>query len=894
MREAAFPSRAKPSRLVDRESPVVAHGHLAWCVITQPVYFRVTHITATMWTAHAGPGSRGQMRTAQGSGENTTSSAPSGSGSSSRARPSISQHQYTVSALEAENYADFFEPAIEGPPSPGRIRAFSNKVKQASVSERHVSQQTASSGASSSHSYAPPERPPSWEQALDSFSLSRKSSIKSTTSSMPSRERPESVQAIGKAIFNRKTKLRRESLVTSGSSTYSAEVAPDVTSDRSRAASVSKENIMSLFNRRKTVQAGDSADAASAQKRPLISSPFNFQHVTQIQRDQLPNLDRADKRTLQNELLAVRTPPAAEDLRVPNFSSRATRPRDDDESIPPHVVPHSRESSTSRPPSFQKSPPRQWLKQTKSQDRMQGPPPPRPPRSPTELDMDYFNFAPPLPSSRNLGRTSVPRRDSEALGNTMTDRHHGMGNFRFPAPLNLQADASSPPSTSSGAASPSFHDDRRYSRVFVAADNPNWPLTCPLNNASVSTFEAALPDVPEEEEQHGIPRKSRASDRSANSSLKGSVSVPALRKLSLSNASHASHDRSYSRESVVFGQFDLSANQAAGHSPANTTQYAEPLHRDSWEDVIDYCYEHEAEADCDFDWHRPSIDMDQEPTVLVTESEDNDCESSRPTSDCIEMPALSPSNHLSPASTQEVLTPMLTASATRSPTSANFSLPRRERPQRPLHVRTGSQASFKESQGFTLSPSFLIPTDYHQELLAARSEQYDDPESIAQAVTFEDATLTMENTNLFVPARASNSTTASASNLSSRSVFERHISSTSTNTDYTRLTMSTNSVDMEGFIFKDSPVAAPEEQAADCHLYVASAEPHAASPHGRSQSAAGLLGPKSPALTRDTHGSESNLTGLQSPKGQAGRARSRTMSSTPGQFSLFPKAPRAA
>lgn len=830
------------------------------------------------------------MRTAQSSGENTTSFAHFSTGSSSRARPSIPQHQYTVSALEAENYADFFEPAIEGPPSPGRIRAFSNKVKQASLSERHVSQQTTSSGASSLLSYPSPERPPSWEQALDSFSLSRKSSVKSTTSSMPSRERPESVQAIGKAIFNRKTKLRRESLVTNGSLTYSAELAPEATSDQSRIASVSKENIMSLFNRRKTVQGGETAE--SAQKRPLISSPFNFQHVTQIQKDQVPTLDRTHRKILQNEFSAVRTSPAAEDLRVPNFSSRATRPRDDDESIPPHVVPHSRESSTSRPPSFPKSPPRQWVKQTKSQDRMHGAPPPRPPRSPTELDLDYFNYAHPVHSSRNLSRTSVPRRDSEALGNTMTERHQGLGSFRFPAPLNLQGDASSPPSTSSGAASPT-HDDRRYSRVFTPADTPNWPLTCPLNNASVSTFEAALPDVPEEEEQHGIPKRSRASDRSTNSSLKGSMSVPALRKLSLSDASYSSHDRSYSRESVVFGEFDLSATQTAGHMSANKNEYAEPLHRDSWEDVIDYCYEHEAEADCDFDWHRSSIDLDHELTVLVTESEDNDCESSRPTSDCIEVPALSPSTHLSPASTQEVLTPTLNASATKSPTNANFSLPRRERPQRHLHVRTDSQASFKESQGFTLSPSFLIPTDYHQELLAARSEQYGDPESIAQAVTFEDSTLTMESANLFVPARASNSTTASASNLSSRSVFERHISSTSTNTDYTRLTMSTNSIDMEGFILKDSPVAASEEQTVDSQLEVAGAELHGTSPHARSQSAAGLLGPKSPALTRDTHGSDPNLTGPQPPKGQTGRARSKTMSSTPGQFSLFPKAPRA-
>lgn len=841
---------------------------------------------------------------APGNGEITTSTGPPGSRSSSRTPP-VSQHHYTVSALEAENYADFLEPAIEGPPSPGGIRAFSNKVKQASVSDRHVSQQTTSSGPPSSLSHETADRRPSWEQALDSFSLSRKSSVKSTTSSMPSRERPESVQAIGKAIFNRKTKLRRESLAANGDSTYVAEAVPDVLSDRSRAASATKENIlatMSIFSRRKTVQGGEDA---SLQKRPLISSPFNFHHVTQIQRDQVPNLERADRKTLQHELSAVRapalsavrTPPAAEDLRVPNFSSRATRARSDDESIPPDVVPRSREGSVARPPGFHKSPPRLWPKHTKSQDHMRGAPPPRPPRSPTELSMDYFNYNPPVPSARNTPRSSIPRRDSEALGNTLTGRHQGLSGFRFPAPLKLQADASSPPPTPPGGTSPGHRDDRRYSRVFMHEEPPNWPLTCPLDNASGSSFEAALPDVPEEEEQGRLPQRSRASVRSNHSSLKGSVSAPALRKMSLASE-HSSHDRPYSRESVVLGHFDMSPLRRAGDDAvASRTEEIEPLHRDSWEDVIDYCYEHEAEADCDYDWHRPSVDIDSEPTLLVTESEDDGYLSSRPTSDRIDVPALSPSNLLSPASFQEVLTPT-PAAATLSPTSANFSLPRRERPQQ-LHVRADSRNSFKESQGFTLSPSFLIPTDYHQELLAARAEQYKDSEGIAQAVAYEDAALTMENASLFVPARASNSTTASAR---SRSVFERHISSTSTNTDYTRLTMSVNSVDMENFIFKDdSPAAGPGEQMADFHFdgTAAAAPPQVTSPHARSHSAAGLLGPKSPTpspgmgLSRDTHNSDSNLTGVHSPKRLAGRARSKTLSSTPGQFSLFPKAPRS-
>lgn len=857
---------------------------------------------------------------ARSNSENATF-GPTGPDASARAHvpPPVSmQHQYTVSALEAENYADFFEPAIERPPSPGRIRALSNKVKQASVSERHVSQQTTSSGTSSLHSYTSRqslERRPSWEQALESFSLSRKSSIKSTSSSMPSKERPESVQAIGKAIFNRKSKLRRESLGTSGGSIYPPEAPPEVPVDRIRAASVSKENIlsaMSIFNRRKTVQAGEDTS-----KKLAISSPFNFQHVAQIQRDELPAMERAERKMLQGDLASVRTPPAAtvlpsrglpaDDLKAPNFSSRATRFQDDDDAIPPDVVPHSRESSISRPSSFSKSP--RWVKQTKSQDHLRGKTPPRPPRSPTEQHFDYFDQPPPMPPMRHPSRPSIPRRDSEALGNMGPDRHYGLNSFRFPTAVPMPGEMGIP--SPGSPSSPTASDSRRFSRVFLPTEEPNWPLSCPLNNASVEKFGAALPDLPEEEEeQPGLTRKPRNSMHSTNSSLKGSVSVPALRNANTTSAYQAAHDRSYSRDSVVLGQFDIGALRRAVEGSTLQTHLeneAEPLRRDSWEDVIDYCYEHEMEADDDYDWHRPSVELQKEPKVFLIESED-DCDmSSRPTSDVSALDPLSARSSTSHAS----LT--IHASAAKSPTSANFSLPRARAPKPThLHVRTGSKASFTEAQGFTLSPSFLIPTDYHQELLAARSEQYD-PESIAHAVGFEEqlqeivADNSGNSSSLFVPARASGSTTASNVSSVGRTVSERHISGTSTNTDYTRLTMSTMSADLDSFIFKEdlaSPVVEEQQQAhfefGDLHKNIAPTSPAIpVSPHSRSFSAADLLlvgGKKaSQTLSRDnTHSSDSNLAGLQHPSSSTAstRARSRTLSSTPGQFSLFPAMPK--
>lgn len=804
---------------------------------------------------------------------------------------------YTPSASDNEHFADFLEPAIDGPPSPARIRALSNKVKQASISERHVSQQTTSSGSSSLLSLGSIDRRPSWDQTLESFSLSRKSSTRSTTSSM--RERPESVQAIGKAIFNRKTKLRRESLVNS------TDMAPDSTGERSRAPSVTKElsfSSMNIFNRRRTVQA---PEEALSQKRPQISSPFNFQHVAQIQREQVPNLERSSQVPSQNEWSAARASEIptigasrgiqAEDLRVPNFSSKATRPHDDDE-VAPHVVPHRRENSVVRPPSWHKSPPRPMVKHSRSQDQIPGVPPPRPPRSPTDLDLN-FDLTAPVPPPRSSSRPSVPsspRRDSEALGNIMSDRAQAMKGFQFPPPLPLHTEASSPPPTSQGPSSPTTTAERRYSRIFMPSpmENPNWPLTCPLHNASVSTFEGGLPDVPEEEEHHGLPKRSRASIRSNNSSLRGSQSVPALRKASVSE--YSSHDRTLSRESTIFGHFDLAAAQRAEREAMEEAQDdSDPLPRDIWEDVIDYCYEHEAEAHCDYDWDRPSIDMGREPTFLFTEDETDDGPFFRTTSDHFEIPALSPCSHLSVGSAQdaqEAITPTISASGTKSPTRSNFSLPRRDaaQPQRLLHERTTSQASAsKEPQGFTLSPSMLIPNDYQQEMLAHQRESLEDAEGLGQAVTWEEPTMTAEGPNLFVPIRASNSTTASA--MSSRSNFDRHISTTSsTSTDYTRMTMSTGSVNIEDYLPKDdAPRAFSTEEAEPAQA--ATAVPN----HARSQSIAGLLNSMdSRPLSRGNHSSDPNLDRLHSAKRQVGRGRSRTLSSSPpppGQYALFPR-----
>jgi hypothetical protein len=131
--------------------------------------------------------------------------------------------------------------------------------------------------------------------------------------------------------------------------------------------------------------------------------------------------------------------------------------------------------------------------------------------------------------------------------------------------------------------------------------------------------------------------------------------------------------------------------------------------RDSWEDDVDFCYENEIEADCDYQWDRCSADdtpaEESPPAVqpqLELHLEDDDRSvyhgRFRPSllvPSALDLPELSPISNTS------------TPSDPRTP--SNF--------LRPGHARSPSHASsFKESHGFTLSPTLLIPTDFQSHM----------------------------------------------------------------------------------------------------------------------------------------------------------------------------------
>jgi len=711
------------------------------------------------------------------------------------------------SRADSDSIRGLLEPAVDGPPSPETIRALSNQMRQSSGRDKHQSHHTTtSSGSSSLLSLASTDRP-SWENALDGLSLSRKSSGRSITNAMPSRERPESVQIFGKSLFNRRGKLKRESSAptSSGSSSlYSADGgASDGMSIPAPTSAPMRDSVVPAFFSRRRTATLENVDE-NPRRRIQISGPYNFQHVAHTQKDNLPDLQREDRTSLALEFSQLRASQVsapgtlkgirADDLHFADFSSDfLPLPEETEQELSDE--PYTRmalDLSSSTLPK-QLSPPRRLVKHSRSQEQLRMPPP-RPPRSPIDPSMSMVP-TPPVPPPRISSRASIRPDGFDSLGAVALDRPQTSGGFRHAQPFSSSPDTTSPPATSHGYLPGPDMDtipEHTHVRTLSFPDDSNWPLPC----ASSPLYDATLPNVPEEDESVAVLRRSRISVAS-NSSLRGSQSVPMLRPLSIPPDNNP--QRPASNASDTLGQLDLLAAQRALKAALIDGGRSQSLTRESWEDDIDYCYDHAAEADCDFAWDRPSLDLsrDCESTTPV-EDQFRACEGSPTmlTPGQFDVPALSPVSQVSCATAHEAITPTLAL-----PKASNFSLPRNEAPsslQLP-HVRKSSDASsFKESHGFTLSPSLLIPNDYRDQLLAAEADARE-----FAFHPFDEPGVAFETSGLHTRYRTSASTTGTVE--SSHSGFEKHISAASSSTDFTRLSASTSSLDMESLGAKPEP-----------------------------------------------------------------------------------------
>ncbi|KAH7308199.1 hypothetical protein B0I35DRAFT_106720 [Stachybotrys elegans] len=834
-----------------------------------------------------------------------TTASPTGAGSLQSDHPS-----------SASLDGAMFEASLDSPPSPERIRQLSKQMRRAShLNQANVNR--ASSSRSSSIRSITDDRS-SWDQSLEnSLNLVRRPSERSNGSSAPSRERPESVQGFGRNLFQRLGKSTRDSTAHSssaGSSIYSTEQTADTTAPNNS----SRESIVpSLFSLRRP-----SRDD-SAQRRLRISSPFNFQHVTHTQREQLPNLQRGNRMDLVEEFSAIRTTdpssgPASlagidpEDIHSPNFRLESKRSQDDftPSGRPPLIPRHTAPGHV----------PHTLLKKTRSQDHLRLSPPPRSLRRPSAPFVTDSTTIPAVPSipprgsswQQNSPPAHVPEHDVEFSTVPFGERPLGSAGFRRPHPYSPRSIGSTgqselsprtqdhPPVEDVEAAGPS---DRPISYALTTPDDLAWPLG---PNATAVPFESPLPDVPEEEEHSNFFRKARASVAS-NSSLRGSQSVPMLRSL-------AQSQRPDSRASETLGHFD---RQLARRGSVRDSQAIDLALAGNWEDAIDYCYEHEAEADCDYQWERSSLDIDRAidaPPVQVayadelSEARPIHTNASSPgflSATGFDVPALSPVSQASTATGQDLPTPVSYA------VTNNFSLPRIDRksmrPSKTNKPRPISVASsFKEVHGFTLSPSLLIPGDYHHQMLLTASEKNDileEDETIYTPYDLDMSASQMSQKSSLVYQRSSTSTTATSSTRRSDSIGDRHVSTHSNYTNLTRLTASSTSLNKLAGSWSEAADPVPEQQVFDSEAaHIGETDDETTPP--ASQDVVPELTPfptiaAGRKVHHKTHASESlaqdevaPLQPLDGVKARRPRARTTSVSgNTPpvGQYALFPR-----
>ncbi|KAI0541467.1 hypothetical protein GGR58DRAFT_429866 [Xylaria digitata] len=639
----------------------------------------------------------------------------------------------------SHSITDLLEPALDGPPSPEGIRAFSRRIKRGSIAEQQLNEMETSPVDNSD--------PTPWERMPEPPSLSRNPSQRS--SAMAFKERPDSVQLFGKAVFGRRPKPRREHS-DQGHLNSSLLSLSEIPTDNAPASSREQRFIQSMFTRRRARGASE-----ASLRKIQISGPYDFQHVSHSSRenphnlDTLPDIPRARPRTTTD---ASNT--------SGGLSSQAL-----DKPLP-------------SPPSSQ-----QDSESLSSRNSIQF----SPPRSARFIPGEAQTS--PVPPPRTSSRISVrhDRADSSFITtvekSTTNSSHQRAGSFILPlgdgprsAPLPQGPNGYSEQYIASG--------DEKSPYPLSTTDDTAWPLTSSMSS---------LPEVPEEEEYHLTNIKSRASVVSNITSLRGSVSVPHLRRVSLSQATQ----RPPSNASDTLGRFDLLAAQRALHEYDEDEMSEDDLMRDNWEDDIDYCYDHAAEADCDFAWERLSCDVDferenyfQDDPIAGRVAEPG-FGSFRPIPASllsVDVPGLSPTSYASGATPHGATTP--TSSMTHR--TSNFSLPRIDSSTQLKrdHDRSHSSASsFQEGQGFCLSPSLLIPNDYHEKMLQfgrgdLSSRSSSDELKMSQ---HDDHYLKFDKPEVFLHARSSASTTIST--LSEQSATSsRYPSST-----FTRLTGSSSS-----------------------------------------------------------------------------------------------------
>lgn len=177
-----------------------------------------------------------------------------------------------------------------------------------------------------------------------------------------------------------------------------------------------------------------------------------------------------------------------------------------------------------------------------------------------------------------------------------------------------------------------------YSNVPHAVTTPD-DSAYTLKSPSFRVSGAELADVPEEDDDEKSTATSPSRPSTSSSSLRQAKSFHSIRT---SSQSSRSPKRSKARDSEsLSSRYEDFASQSEAMLPlvgepeddipcrprfSKRISLKAQGFDASWEDDIDYCYEHAAEADCDFDWDRVSILKEHEATDSRARSISEGCQ----------------------------------------------------------------------------------------------------------------------------------------------------------------------------------------------------------------------------------------------------------------------------
>ena len=340
--------------------------------------------------------------------------------------------------------------------------------------------------------------------------------------------------------------------------------------------------------------------------------PYNFQHLTHTDSRQFKDLDKASEDELANELSAIQAVQKSQ-RRLQGIAAHDLSEQSSACSSPLRLVPHSPALRQSSYTPTLTSPSSVYSDGGRSaQELINTPPRTPPPQDYSSHSTSHFTNSPYAPV------VPPPRKSSKAAARVrgLSIQHH---QETLQPPHEDRADPLTP-------------IDHSRSPYFTAPQTPldvapeEWayptaPHAMTTPDDSACTIKPALhqPSLAgvAEDDSHSITVKgSRPS--TPGSGLRHAKSFP----------NTISSSRPQDPHSPVLGNpRSLSVNEGLSQShsllpfvgqpfddiPAHPRQSRQascsPLALDaSWEDDIDFCYEHAAEADCNFDWTRPSLD----------------------------------------------------------------------------------------------------------------------------------------------------------------------------------------------------------------------------------------------------------------------------------------------